>query len=238
MENINVNEIDMHHFIQPIVNLDDKQVYGYEFLLRSNPSINPELLFAFASKQNQLVQLDKKSIFKILDVLKQNIIDGFHLFINIFPSTLLDPYFHRQLKEFISEYSIEPNSIVLEINEAENINNIYSLKEACYRLKEQGFLIAIDDIGKGTASMKMILELEPDIAKVDRYFTKDISKSPQKQKLVQFLLDFFTKNTKVVLEGFESEEDINTAKKLGVFYGQGYYLGKPKPIQYYFPNFK
>lgn len=235
MKNLNVNKINIHHVIQPIKNICNNRVYGYEFLLRSKTCENPELLFSLATKQNQLVQLDKKSIFHILDTVKGKNIEGYILFINIFPSTLLDSQFPVQLQQIMLETNLQPSSIALEISEAESIQDTSLLKEICSQLKGQGFLIAIDDFGKGGASIKSILELEPNLVKVDRYISNNLAQSPKKQGIIQLLLDFLKNESNLILEGFESEEDIMMAKKLGVSFGQGFYLGKPKPIHHYIP---
>lgn len=198
--------------------------------------MNPELLFSYANKQDQLVSLDKRSIFTILNVLKEITCNDIYFSINVFPSTLLDENFLHQLNEVISFTNIKPSSIVLEISEAEKKEHISSLNEICSQLKKQGFLIAIDDMGKGESTLRTIIELEPNIAKIDRYFAKDLFHSPKKQKVLRSLLHFFGDDTTLILEGFESEEDLKTAKDLGISFGQGFYLGKPLPIHYYLPN--
>jgi EAL domain-containing protein (putative c-di-GMP-specific phosphodiesterase class I) len=237
MENLNVNQINLHHVIQPIMNLCNNRVYGYEFLLRAHEYTNPELLFSLANKQDKLVQLDKKSIFHILDTVKEKNMEGYNLFINIFPSTLLDPQFPIQLQQIMSGTNLQSSSIVFEISEAENIQDNSPLKVVCSQLKDLGFLIAIDDFGKGGASIKSVIELDPNIVKVDRYITNNMAQSSKKQSIIQLLLDFLKNESNLILEGFESEEDIIMAKKLGVSFGQGFYLGKPKPIHQYLPYF-
>ncbi|WP_071392626.1 EAL domain-containing protein [Bacillus tuaregi] len=236
--NMIINQIDFHHEVQPITNLMSKQVFGFEFLLRTRHCQNPELLFKYAKKHDRHVDLDIKSIFKILETAKHESdnLQGFLLFINICPSTLLDPAFHHNLHKFISVTHIKPSSVVLEISEIHDGISLSMLKKTTAILKKQGFLIALDDIGKGESTIKAVLEIEPNIGKVDRYFAKDIAQSSRKQKAIQCFLQFFGNDIKMVLEGFESKEDLDSAIELGVRFGQGYYLGKPNPFEYYLPN--
>ncbi|MGY0694728.1 EAL domain-containing protein [Virgibacillus sp. FSP13] len=228
-------ETDFYHVIQPIMDLSDAKVYGYEVLLRSEQFPNPEFLFNYAKEQDQLFDLDMKSIHKALTTFNKEAahLEGLHLFINIFPSTLISPDFHYQLQQLKSEVNISPDSIVFEINEAEKMPDLAVLNRAIMELKRQGFVIAIDDIGKGESSLKTVLELEPNIAKIDRYFTRDLATSPKKQKFIKLMLQLFGGEITIVLEGFECKEDLLTAKAMGVPFGQGFYLGKPKPIRSY-----
>ncbi|MGJ9458485.1 EAL domain-containing protein [Oceanobacillus sp. CF4.6] len=99
-------------------------------------------------------------------------------------------------------------------------------------LKKRGFQIAIDDVGKGSASLKSIIELEPDYLKMDNYFAFDLSVSEQKQEMIKSFMTYCENtNTKFILEGIEKTEDLAVAKDLGVLYGQGFLLGKPTSLK-------
>jgi EAL domain-containing protein (putative c-di-GMP-specific phosphodiesterase class I) len=74
----------------------------------------------------------------------------------------------------------------------------------------------------------MILELEPDFIKLDRLFSLDLSKSTSKQKMISLFVEYCKNNTKLILEGIETPEDLAIAKCLGVDIGQGYVLDMPK----------
>ena len=114
--------------------------------------------------------------------------------------------------------------------------NASVVKEVTQEIRKEGFLIALDDIGKGESTLRSILEIEPDIAKIDRYFAKNLAECPKKQKALKFMLMLLGEDAEVIVEGFESEADLQKAKELGVPYGQGYFLGRPKPIKYYIPG--
>lgn len=239
MENATMDRLitgsDFYHVVQPIINLSKDQVHGYEVLLRSERLQSPESLFNYAKDQNKLFDLDMKAIYKAFTTFKteKTHLENVYLFINIFPSTLMDPAFNLNLQRIKSALKIQPNLIVFEINEAEKVKNFTALKEAILDLKEQGFLIALDDIGKGESTLPAILELEPDVAKIDRYFAKDLTNSPKKQKVIKLMLELFGDDTTVIVEGFECEADLLSAKELGVPLGQGFFLGRPNPLEYY-----
>ncbi|MGG0716991.1 EAL domain-containing protein [Robertmurraya massiliosenegalensis] len=231
-----LQNLKINHYIQPITNLTNNHVIGYEFLLRSETIKNPELLFQTASHANQLLELDMKSVFKAIETINSHYtyFKTKLLFINVFPATLMESSFLQGLLNILSKTTIKTNSIVLEINESANGKNISALKEAICLYKKHGFIIALDDVGKGDSTVMALLEIEPDIVKIDKYFSIDLAKSIKKQKIIKLLVQFIDQDATVVLEGIETNDDLKMAKSIGVPFAQGYYLGKPQPLASYF----
>ncbi|WP_164667696.1 EAL domain-containing protein [Virgibacillus doumboii] len=235
---LSVRNISLDHVIQPIMNLTNNSVYGYEALLSSREFRNPELLFKYARERHQLIDVDIRSISKFFQTFKafNPPVKDMKIFINVFPSTIIDSSFTALLQRLELSVDINPGNIVFELNEAEKETNLSKIKNAIEEIKKEGFLTALDDIGKGESSLKSLSEIEPDIVKVDKYFTENLAVSSKKQKTLQLFLNLFGGDTKVVVEGFESSEDLETARGLGVSFGQGFFLGKPKPIKNYIPG--
>lgn len=230
-----LQSIKINHYIQPITNLTTNHVIGYEFLLRSETIKNPELLFQTVSHPNQLLELDMKSIFKAIETINSHytFFENKLLFLNVFPATLMENSFLQGLLNILSKTTIKTSSIVLEINESANGSNISALKEVICLYKKHGFIIALDDVGKGDSTVMALLEIEPDIVKIDKYFSIDLANSIKKQKLISLLIQFIDQDATIVLEGIETNEDLKMAKSIGVPIAQGYYLGKPLPLASY-----
>lgn len=228
-------ENELYHVIQPIVDLTQDKIIGFEFLLRSHKIPNPEKLFRLAKENDELNRLDQVSIFKILETIhnKKGKLKDYLYFINVYPSTLVNQTFLDLLNEVLLTWDINPNSIVFELNESEVITDFDNLIGVANMLKEKGFLISVDDIGKGQANVKTVIEIEPHIAKLDLYFSKNLSKSTKKQEFIHHFSRFLGKHAKIVLEGLEYQEDLQIAKELGIPFGQGYFLGKPEAIETY-----
>jgi EAL domain-containing protein (putative c-di-GMP-specific phosphodiesterase class I) len=229
-----IREEQFYHYFQPIYHLSNWTKLGYEVLLRSNLYSNPEYTFLEAKKEKQLYELDSRSIHKaILTYHKAGLRkkDG-NLFLNILPSTILNQNFSSFLNKIIADNYLVSQQIVLEISESELIDDLEDFKIRISELKKQGILIAIDDIGKGYASFKNIVELEPDFLKLDRYFAKDLHLSTQKQTLISLFISYCEQyKTQLILEGVESEEEVAIAKALGVPFAQGYIIGRPALLQ-------
>ncbi len=122
--------------------------------------------------------------------------------------------------------------LVLEINESspEELWQNPILKQTLKELRQYGVWYAIDDFGQGTSSIKKSIEYEPEIIKLDRYFSIDLAQDEKKQRFLSFFTSFYEKDTLIVLEGIERKEDMQVAKELGITIGQGFYLGKPSQL--------
>lgn len=223
-----------HHCFQPIVDIQQQTIFGYESLLRSKHVGNPEVLFDVAIDLNKLLELDISSFNMTIHTFTNQLNEenkAKHLFVNVYPSTLISSLFMSHLENIIKNFFIPPNKIILELSESEPIACYSQLRNAITLFKEFGVKIALDDLGKGNSSLKNIVELEPDYVKFDKYFAENLTQSIKKQHLLESLSKFCcSNNIQTILEGIESEDDLQIAKSLGIHYGQGYLFGKPKRI--------
>lgn len=224
-----INEKLFTHHYQPLYYLSNWSLCGYEALFRCRLCENPEIVFHAARKQKRIYDLDTASI--LLSALSYFSVkrDG-NLFVNVFPSTLLHPAFFSFIDKLTNNLSISTRNIILEINESEEIEDAQQMRIVISFLRRLGFRIAFDDIGKGSATLKNIIEFEPDIIKLDRYFSMGLAGSDKKQKLIKMLVDFCQDDVQLVLEGLEKPEDLAIAKVLGIRIGQGYLLGRPQVL--------
>ncbi|WP_257985156.1 EAL domain-containing protein [Bacillus sp. T33-2] len=222
------------HVFQPIFSLQNNRVYGYESLLRGDHVQNPEMLFEMAVQQKKLFDLDMASMMQSIftydefGLPKQK---DLHLTVNVFPSTLLNPSFLWKLEKVMRKVDIPPQKIMLELNESETVTYVHKLQEIIRYLKKAGFIIALDDLGKGQSSLRIALELEPDAVKLDRYFCDDLQNSIKKQRFLNWIASYFREEgVSVTLEGIETESQLTIARQTGIDFGQGYFLGRPKPL--------
>lgn len=219
---------------QPIYCLSNKSIVGYESLLRCSFVKSPDLLFMHASENGYLYDLDivsiTNSIREFAAYYQENDCNKLFLSVNVYPSTVAMPMFPDVLEKLTQHVSLTNKQIILEINESERIKNLDQMLQNIYVLKQKGFIIALDDLGKGEYSLQTLIEIDPQVIKLDRYFAKDLSKSKKKQRALLSTIRFFNENTKVILEGIEAEEDLQCAKSLGILYAQGYFLAKPEPL--------
>jgi len=128
-------------------------------------------------------------------------------------------------------FGISPRTVVFEITEHEHISNVPDLVAIARTLHQTGVRFALDDFGDGRSSLRLWAELEPDVVKIDKYFTRDIARSAVKGKTIRSLMQLAeTFNTILVAEGIESPEDLRALRDLGIQLGQGYFMGRPEML--------
>jgi EAL domain-containing protein (putative c-di-GMP-specific phosphodiesterase class I) len=230
-----IEKKEIEHEYQPIWNLNSWQIHGYEVLARfpSNPGENIEKVFQMAGEQGILFELDTLSILEGVKNFSKTILDYSRLFVNIFPSTILDPKFEAFIKYLALEYPHVCGNLVLELNESiteEHLWNISILKSRISMLKRYHILVGLDHIGKGAATLQKVIDLSPDYIKLDRYFAENLSNSKEKQEIISLFIRYCKNNIQVILEGIERDTDLAWARLLNVPIVQGYLLGKPQKI--------
>jgi EAL domain-containing protein (putative c-di-GMP-specific phosphodiesterase class I) len=122
--------------------------------------------------------------------------------------------------------------VIVEITEHTTVPD-YDRLRACLRgLQSRGVQVAIDDAGAGFASLRHILQLSPDIIKLDISLTRGIDSDTRRQTMVSAIQTFASgTNAAIVVEGVENESELGTLIGLGIEYGQGFHLGRPGPLE-------
>lgn len=118
--------------------------------------------------------------------------------------------------------------LVVEITEHAPVPDYGSLHRALDPHREHGLKLAVDDAGAGYASFRHILNLRPDLIKMDISLVRDIDRDPAQQALVDSLLSFSDRSGAVLLaEGVERQGELDELARLGVPLVQGFLLGRP-----------
>lgn len=216
---------------QPLISSKDNQIFAYEALMRSQPKISPLSLIKHARNQGVLYDLDMECIKNAIVEYPLSFFCKYYLFINIFPSTIVHSDFRRFIIGILRKYSYIRGRIVFEINEDILDDHIWTRIEflrGLQELKSYGFQIAFDDMPIVHSSFLKISSLTPDFVKLDHTNANKLSQSLDKQKLISLFLEYTNEKIGLVLEGIETEQDLLTAKELGVPFLQGYYISRPK----------
>ena len=103
-----------------------------------------------------------------------------------------------------------------------------SFYERLSEYRQNGFKIAVDDLGAGYSSLESIIEIRPEAIKLDRHIVNGVCSDPYKNSIVKLFVSFCKENNIIcVAEGIETKEDFDALIDLGVDAGQGYYLCRP-----------
>jgi len=205
---------------------------GYEALSRGPATsilASPLVLLSVAEFVNKTWELEQLLRIKALE--NADFTDNHLLFLNVDPNVVKDSKFKTGFtKENLRQMNIPSESIVLELTERSAINNYSDFKEVLKHYTDQGYSIAIDDAGSGYSGLKAMYEIYPKYLKIDMDFIRCIDRDSFKQAIVKCLIETSKMaNIKVVAEGIETEEELRTLIRLGVDYGQGYFIQRPQP---------
>jgi EAL domain-containing protein (putative c-di-GMP-specific phosphodiesterase class I) len=216
---------------QPVVNLRDRTVIGYEALSRGPAGSvyqMPRRLFEMAERADLVFELDRKCRRRAL-ASANTLPPSALLFVNVYPSAMYDPEFQgAALVRLVEAQGLSPNRVVLEITEKAAIENYEVFADALGELKRLGFSIAVDDVGAGYSGLEKIAHLHPQYLKFDRELIKDIDSSYIRREMTRALKSFADSiKSEIIAEGIERQEELETLVELGVGYGQGFLLGRP-----------
>jgi EAL domain-containing protein (putative c-di-GMP-specific phosphodiesterase class I) len=212
---------------QPVANLMDGRVVGLEALARftTTPQRPPNIWFEEAALVGLQEELELAASFLALWHLEQMPADAF-LSVNLSPATMLSPIF----RDIFRPHNMA--RVVLEVTEHAPVGDYGLLKQALRWFRASGGRLAVDDAGAGFASLRHILSLEPDFIKIDISLTRDINRDPGRRALARALISFAADIGAVIIaEGIETQGEVETLQELGVLFGQGYWLGRPGPLE-------
>ncbi len=211
--------------MQPIFDFTRRAPTGFECLSRfaMEPRRSPDQWFNEAGSVGLGPALELAAIQSALtqgDALP----DPIYLSINASAEVLMDDAFDAAIAGY------PPHRLVIELTEHAAVQEYEALSHRLAPLRASGIKLAIDDAGAGYSGLQHIVQLQPDIIKLDMSLTRDID-SDQARRALASALVFYARETGslIVAEGVETEREQETLKMLGIHRGQGYLLGRPMP---------
>ncbi|MBK5306802.1 MAG: EAL domain-containing protein [Frankiaceae bacterium] len=209
--------------LQPVVGLRTGAVWGLEALARfpGHPQPGPAAWFRSAIGAGWGPALETIALCGALDVL-DDLPAGLTLTVNLSPAALLRP----DVTELLLDAT--PDRLLVEITEHEPVLDYDVLTRSLERLRNAGVRIGIDDFGAGHSSLRHVLQLAPDVVKLDLSIIRNVDVDTSRQALVEAMLAFCGRvGAIVVAEGVEEAGELSTLLELGVEYGQGWFLARP-----------
>lgn len=228
------DQLVLHY--QPQVDLATGEMVGIEALVRwmhpEHGMISPAEFIPLAEETGLIVPLGRWVLQKACEQNKAWQTSGYPpipMSVNISVRQLQEDQFIETVKTVLSETSMKPNFLDLEITESIMQNSEMS-GVILNQLKDLGVTLAIDDFGTGYSSLSLLKHLPIDKIKIDKSFVDDIIYHSNQGAMVKTIIDMghnlqFT----VIAEGVEEAEQVEFLMKNGCRVGQGYYYSKPLP---------
>jgi EAL domain-containing protein (putative c-di-GMP-specific phosphodiesterase class I) len=207
---------------QPIIDLRTQRVVGVEALARipSSSRRSPIPWFERARGAGRTAELDLLAVETALAA-RELLPADVYLAVNLSPTGLLDDQIQRRLAE-------AEGDLVVEITEHEAVEDYPALLECVEPLRARGIRIAIDDAGAGWSTFRHVLELRPEIVKLDQGVITRVATDPAARALVAALAGFGRDiGATTIAEGVETGAQLEALADIGVDHVQGFGLGRP-----------
>lgn len=211
---------------QPVVHLRTGALVGYEALtdFGNEPLSSTEDIFREAHQVGLGIELELHTARVAVDGFADELArhPGTYLAVNASPGLLYRP----ALLEVLSE--LPPERVVVEITEQHQFDSYDQLRETVFLVHERGMRVAVDDTGSGFAGLQRLVDVRPEIVKLDKGLTSQIDTDAPRRALVAAMRHFADDmGITVVAEGIERQEQLVVLRDIGVDCGQGYLLGRP-----------
>ncbi len=227
-----------HMYLQPLAGVNG-DVFGAEALVRwikpDGKMIMPGDFVVILEQAGLIYDLDMyiwecavKQLSKWKGTEKQDLIISVNMSAKDFFS--IDVY--RVMTDLVEEYQIEPKKLRLEITETALLDEPDSSESVIRKLRNKGFVVEIDDFGKGYSSLSMLKAIPADVLKIDMSLLHEIDSKLRSRIILKSIIDMANElGMDVITEGIETEAQLKALSDMGCRQFQGYYFSRPLPVE-------
>lgn len=213
---------------QPIFDVSTGTVFAQEALVRGKDGRTAKQIFEHVTEANRY-RFDQLCRTTAIEVASNAGIDG-ALSINFMPNAVYEPKNCIQHTLWTAEkHDFDIKNIIFEFTEQDDLHDVGHLKNIIETYRQYGFRTAIDDFGAGSSGLNLLVDVVPDIIKLDRYLIIGIHEDPVRQIIVTNLIALCRDlGVTVIVEGVERIDEFSWLRDAGVMLIQGYLLAKPQ----------
>lgn len=227
---LDTNDFDLMY--QPTVDISTGKVTGVEALLAGNkqkyPRLDIQSLIILAEENGMIVDLGIRILEKacrdyVLNI-SQHAGPKFGMAVNVSVRQLEDPQFVAKVATVIHDTGMPPDHLILEITETAMATRFYDVTKKLRKLSDIGVRFAIDDFGKGYASMSHLRQLHAHKLKIDKSLVDDVNNSKGKEIVRTIILMSHALKLTCVAEGVETDDVFRTLREMDCDEVQGYLI--------------
>lgn len=230
-----LNKKEFFLMFQPQYRLENKKVIGCEVLVRwQHPHYNlisPNEFIYLAEESNYIIELGKyvqesaiQQAVKWLPILPK----GFKFAINASLIEILSGKYVDNLISLLNTYNLDPSYIEVELLESMASEYFDLINDKISKLHTFGISVSLDDFGTGYSSLSRLKNLNIDLIKIDKSFLEGLQTSVSVTQLLEVIVNLAqVYKIPTLVEGIETQAELDELKKIGCIYGQGYFLSKP-----------
>ena len=139
---------------------------------------------------------------------------------------------YEVLLGLIAKYRVDSRMLRLEITETALLEDSENSNAIVAKLRDAGFLVEIDDFGKGYSSLGMLKDIHADVLKIDMGLLREIENKQRSRIILESVINMANSlGMEVITEGVETEAQIETLSMMGCQYYQGFYFSRPLPVE-------
>lgn len=224
-------------YVQPQVN-QDGHIEGGECLVRwilPDGKLVPPFEFIGILEQSDLISSLDRYVWELaakqLHAWKGTRFGDLYLSVNVSPQDFYYIDVAKTILELTEKYEIDPKMLRVEITETAVADELQNNRATIERLRESGFLVEIDDFGKGSSSLSMLKDINADVLKIDMGFLRKSENTARSNIILESVIDMAKRlGMGVISEGVETEGQLANLTAMGCEMFQGYYFSKPIPV--------
>lgn len=230
---------EFHLLYQPLINLSENKLIGFEALLRWNShilgTVPPNDFIGVAEENGLILEI---GLWAMEEACKQLV--RWHqqghshltMAVNISGRQLRQPRMPEMIGKILAETGLSPKFLELELTESLLVDNIKHAVDAMYELKDMGIKVVIDDFGTGYSSLAYLKQFPVDKLKIDRSFITELVDKESDAAIARAIINLsHSLNLEVLAEGVETELQREFIMKHGCDYAQGYYFSPPQKAE-------
>jgi diguanylate cyclase (GGDEF)-like protein len=226
---VSAGEVEPH--FQPIVDLKNRRVIGFEALARWTDHdlgfVSPATFIPIAEERGIIGPLSQLVLRKATEAARNWPQDLFLSF-NLSPSQLVDQNTGLHILTILDRTGFDPRRLEIEITETGLMSDPASAEKIVTDLRRVGIRVSLDDFGTGQSSLGRLREFHFDKLKIDRAFVSSILEDRPSEHIIRAILAMCEGlGMDVVAEGIEEEAQADRLVQFGCAGGQGYLFGKP-----------
>jgi EAL domain-containing protein (putative c-di-GMP-specific phosphodiesterase class I) len=158
--------------------------------------------------------------------------DGLAISVNMSAKDLYCMDVYEIMTGLVNKYGIDAAKLRVEITESALVENPEKSYLIIRKLRQAGFVVEIDDFGKGESSLSLLKDIHADILKIDREFLRETENASRSKIILRSVIAMAGDlGMQVIVEGVETEGQLDTLTEMGCRCFQGYYFSRPVAIE-------
>jgi diguanylate cyclase (GGDEF)-like protein len=217
--------------LQPFVSSSDGHIKGFEALARwpqkEGRPISPSIFIPLAEEYGLMPLLGRSVLRRACEMLNEYCSDSsLRVAVNISVMQLRDPEFANEVFTILEDTGIAPDRLEVEMTENVFASDVEQIRGVLNTLREKGVRVSIDDFGTGYSSISYLRDFPLDTLKIDRSFVTALKQGGE-GIFSSIVALAYGLELSVIVEGVETDDELETVLRLGGDEIQGYYFAKP-----------